>query len=155
MALRISTGLRNGLLDSGDFKTLMDTGVMRIYSGSQPADADTAESGTLLLEVSVDAGTFVADTGSGSTNGISFGAAAASGVLAKAAENWQGVGVTDGSAGWFRFYDATRTTGASSAAVRFDGSCGTSGSQLNMGSTTITSAATHTVDSFQVTLPAS
>ncbi len=37
MALRLSTGLRNMLLGTASFKTIMQNGVIRIFPGVQPA----------------------------------------------------------------------------------------------------------------------
>ena len=52
MTIKQSTAMRTYLLGTDDFKTLFDYGWLHIYSGTQPADADTAESGDLLMEVS-------------------------------------------------------------------------------------------------------
>ncbi len=134
--------------EGGSFKDVMRDGVLGIYSGGQPADADTAESGTLLVLVTVASGAFVADA---VDNGLEFGAAA-SGVIAKNASVWSGVGLVAGTAGYFRFWDNGYTTGASTTELRFDGSVGTSGAQLNMSSTTIAVSATTTIDTFTVTL---
>lgn len=157
MALRISTGFRTALLGhgsgaNGSLKDLLADGVIGIFSGSQPADADTVESGTLLVLITESSGAF---TGGVATNGLEFGDAAA-GVIAKASgEVWSGVGLVTGTAGWFRFYDNGYVTGASSTEIRFDGSVSTSGAQLNLSSTTITLSATHTIDAFTITMPAS
>ena len=144
MARKFSTGLRNGLLGGTTddcFQELMALGFLDIYSGGQPADADTAESGTKLVAITVDSlGT-----------GLSW-ADAVAGVCAKAAEVWSGVGLVAGTAGWFRFYAAAHTLGVSTTAIRFDGSVGTSGAQLNMSSTTIAVGATTTIDTFTITL---
>src|SRR5688572_30209971 len=48
MALRISKGLRNFLLVGGSLKHAFAGGKLLLYTGSQPADADAAVSGTLL-----------------------------------------------------------------------------------------------------------
>ena len=136
----------------GSIRDVMMDGVLRIYSGSQPATADTAVAGTLLLEISVSAGAFVAGA---FDNGLEFGDAA-SGAIAKAsAETWQDTGIASGTAGWFRFVgNATDAGAASTTLPRIDGSVGTSGADLNMSSTSITSGATYTIDTFQLTLPA-
>jgi len=151
MARKFSTGLRNAILGGvtdGSFKDMMQDGVLGLYSGGQPADADTAESGTLLVLITE---TSLAFTGGVATNGLEFGNAAA-GVIAKDATVWSGVGLVAGAAGWFRFWDNAYTTGASTTELRFDGSVGTSGAQLNMSSTTIAVGATTTIDTFTVTL---
>lgn len=152
MALRLSTGLRNELLGTNSFKSIMGNGVIRVFSGVQPSSADDAEAATLLLEITVSSGTVTAGT---ATNGLTFDAPA-DGALSKAAsEVWSGAASTTGTAGWFRFYANDLTTGASTTAARFDGSVSTSGAQLNMSSTAITAGATTTIDSFTVTMPAS
>lgn len=155
MAFRLSTGLRNKLLGDGstdkDFKNLFANGILKIFSGSQPADADTTESGTLLCTITLASGAF---TGGVSTNGINFGTASAGAIAKAAAETWSGVVASTGTAGWFRFYANDATTGASTTAARFDGAIATSGAELNMSSTSLTSGATTTITSFSVTFPA-
>lgn len=148
MTVRLSTGLRNKMLDGGSgggIKGALDLGFINVYSGAQPATADTAASGTLLGTVSVNA----------SGTGLTFDAAA-SGVIAKAAaEVWRFNGAADGTAGWFRFYPAAGTpSGASTTEARIDGAIGTSGSDLNLSNITITTSAPNTIDVFQFTLPA-
>ena len=157
MALRISTALRTALLgaatgDNGSFKDLMADGIIEIYSGSQPADADTAESGTKLVRITVASGAF---TPASATNGLEFGNASGGSIAKASGEVWSGVGLVTGTAGWFRFYDNDYDTGAGTDKVRFDGSVATSGAQLNLSSTTITLSATLTIDAFTVTMPAS
>ena len=51
-------------------------------------------------------------------------------------------------------YANAYTTGASTSAVRFDGSVASSGAQFNMSNTTVTEGGTSTVDSVVITLPA-
>ncbi len=161
MAFRLSTGLRNllmaqasGSLVGAGFGTLFLDGVIYVYTGSQPATADLAETGTNILIITESGGAF---TPSSPTNGLEFEDDPASGELEKAAaETWQGIGIGGGgTAGWFRFYANDRIQGASAVSVRFDGACGTSGTELIMSSTTIVVDATTTIDTFKVTIPAS
>jgi hypothetical protein len=135
----------------GSLKDIFHDGVLRIYSGSQPAGPDYAVSGTKLLEISESAGAFVHGAFG---NGLEFGAAAA-GVIAKdTGETWQGTGIAAGTAGYFRLCaNPTDDGSASSSLPRIDGSVGTSGADLNMSTTTITVGATYTIDAFQFTLP--
>lgn len=135
----------------GSLKDIFKDGVLRIYSGSQPTSPDSAASGTLLLEISEDAGAFAAGA---FDNGLEFGDAA-SGAIAKATgETWQDTGLAAGTAGYFRFVGNAADTGAASTSLpRIDGSVGTSGADLNMSSTGVTAGATYTIDSFQFTLP--
>lgn len=51
MALRLSDGLRNFLMDGGSFKQAFSGGELLIYSGSQPATANAALTGTLLATI--------------------------------------------------------------------------------------------------------
>ena len=132
------------------FKDVFRNCVIRIYSGSVPADADADEgAGTLLLEISKDS---VAITPGTATNGLNFDAIAA-GVLSKNADTWSDVGIDTGTAAWWRMYDNGRITGASSAAKRCDGLVGTSGVTLILSSTSIVLGATTTLDTANFTMP--
>jgi len=137
--------------EGGSLKDVMRDGVLRIYSGSQPATADAAATGTLLVEVTVASGAFVAGAFG---NGLEFGDSA-SAAIAKDASVWSGVGLAAGTAGWFRLCANATDAGALSTTLpRVDGSVGVSGADLNMSSTTIAVGATYTIDSFTLTLPA-
>lgn len=89
-------------------------------------------------------------------NGLNFGTAAA-GVLGKhLTETWSGVAAASGTAGWFRHLSPIADSGlvdSTESQVRLDGAISTSGSQLNMSSTTITATATQTITAYPVTLP--
>lgn len=125
-------------------------GVMRIYTGSQPADADTAPSGTLLLEITKGSGEFGAGF---TTNSLEFDEPT-TGVLGKKdADTWSDAGLATGTAGWFRYFANDFDTGAS--ALCFDGAVATSGAELNLSSTAIVLGATTTIDEFEITMPAS
>jgi hypothetical protein len=157
-ALRLSTGLRNRLLEGTQgFKQLFADGVMDIYSGTPPANADATESGSLLVRITVGSATCgTGGTGGGTagTNGLDFGTAGA-GAISKSAATWSGVGLANGEAGWWRFYDTNIVQGTGGATdIRMDGVCGVSGADLNMSDLTVASAATITIDTFSITLPA-
>ena len=128
-------------------------GVIDIYSGVQPATADAVETAgaVLLARVTLASGAFTPGV---STNGINLDVAAAGAVSKAVAEVWSGVGLADGTAGWFRFYDNAVTTGASTTAIRMDGQIATSGGEINMSNTNIVTLGTTTIDGFVVTLPA-
>jgi hypothetical protein len=51
MTLRLSTALRDFVNNHGSLKDALHDGEIRIYTGSQPATADTAPSGTLLCTI--------------------------------------------------------------------------------------------------------
>jgi hypothetical protein len=147
MALSLSTGLRNGILDANPLNTLLAQGEIRIFSGSGPSTADDTETGTLLVTI---------NTVTGSGFDCSFKDTAASGVLSKQTNTWDGVAVATGTAGYFRYCASTSDAGGTSTTeVRIQGAVATSGAELNMSSTSITSAATTTIDTFDITMPAS
>ena len=135
----------------GSFADIFRQGIIRIRTGTQPADADTTESGTLLVEISQASAAFVADT---FANGLNFGEVSEGTLAKESGETWSGVAGNTGTAGWFRFYANDVDTGASTTAIRFDGSVATSGAQLNMSNTTITSGGTTTIDTVSIPLPA-
>lgn len=136
----------------GALRDVFQHGVLKIYSGSQPAGADSAATGTLLLTVSVSSGAFAHGA---FTNGLTFGDAASGAIDKAAGETWSGAAVASGTAGWFRFVaNPTDSAAASTDLPRIDGNIGTSGADLNMSSTTITAGRTYTIDDFTLTLPA-
>ena len=136
----------------GAFVDLFRNCIVDVFTGSQPVSADSAETGSKLLSITLSSGAFTAGS---PVNGINFGEVA-SGVLHKeAGEVWSGVGLVTGTAGWFRFYANDYVLGASLTAIRMDGGVATSGSQFNLSNTAITVGGTTTVDSVSLTLPAS
>jgi hypothetical protein len=56
MTLRFSTALRNQILASQGLKQAMSNCVLKVYTGSQPASADAAPTGTLLCTYSASSG---------------------------------------------------------------------------------------------------
>jgi len=143
MALRLSTGARNGLLGASGLETLFNGGKIRIYSGAQPASADYAETGSLLVTITTTSGT-------GATSGVVFGTAA-NGVIPKEASVWSGVIAAAGNAGWFRLYGTAGTTGSSATEVRMDGNVGVSGSDLVLANPALVLNAILTLDQFSLT----
>lgn len=133
------------------FKDAFRNNVIRIYSGAAPANADAVETGVLLLKLTKSSGAVVAGT---ATNGNNFDAIA-TGVLSKDSNVWSGVGLADGTAGYFRMYDNGEITGSSTSSKRCQGTCGTSGTNFVMSSTSVVTGATITLDTFNVTQPAS
>lgn len=56
MALRQSKGARNFKLQFGSLKQALQNGEIRIFTGTQPASADDAETGTLLVKLTNNGG---------------------------------------------------------------------------------------------------
>lgn len=147
MSLKISTGLRNKMLDNNSLKATLAGGFVKIYSGTVPADADTAIAGgnTLLCTVSVNS------TGTG----VTFATAASNGVLLKnASEVWSGVNAASGTATFYRHVTASDTGASSTTEARIQGTIGLAGTDMVLTSTTLSSGATQTLDYYAVNLPA-
>lgn len=143
----IGAGVNGGSMDE-----ILRNGIIEIYTGTQPANADLAETGTKLLRITISSGAFVAGT---ATNGLNLADATDGATEKESAEVWSGVGLADGTAGWFRYFGNDYVTGASSTAERFDGVCGVGTGELRMSSLTIADGATTTVDTGSITQPAS
>ena len=84
--------------NEGSLRELFENGILHIYSGSQPADADSAETGTKLVEITIASGAFVPGSPG---NGLEFEAPISGKIGKKASETWSGVGIVEGTAGWF------------------------------------------------------
>ena len=130
MALGINATIRNSMLNA--IRDAMDAGagaaLIRIYDGSRPATGGTAT--TLLAELTC--------TDPSAAN-------AAAGVLTLSAITQDASANATGTATWFRVVDST-------AAHVFDGNVGTSGSDLNLTTTSI--VATQPVSITSATLTA-
>lgn len=109
----------------------LNNGYLRIYDGSQPANADTAISTQVLL----------AELRWGAT---AFGAAANGVATANAITPDSSANAT-GNASWFRALESDGTT------VVFDGSAGTSGANLNLNSVAISAGAAVSVSGYTYT----
>jgi len=146
MSLKVSTGLRTQLLDTGSLKSILDGGSIKIYSGTVPSTADAAldPANTLLCTVTV---------ASGST-GLSFDTAASEGVLSKPSLTvWSGVNAATGTASFYRHVASADDGTASTTQPRLQGAISTYGAELNLTSTTLTSGATQTIDYYSVAIP--
>ena len=144
MALKMSTGLVNKLLDTGSLKSVLNLCFIDIYTGAQPGDANDAPTGTKLVTIS---------NASGAT-GLTWEATATDGILEKTAgETWSGVAVASANAGWFRIRLAADGLGSSTTDPRIDGQIANSGAQMNIPNVVVTSGGTFVVSNGSVTLP--
>ena len=145
MTLKVSTGLRNKLLDTGPLRTIMAGGLIKIYSGTAPASADDAIGGgnTLLCTVSVNS------TGTG----VTFDTTATNGTIAKnPSETWTGVNVAAGTASFYRLVAAADDGTSSATQARIQGDIGLAGADMNFTSTSLSLSATQTIDYYVVAL---
>ncbi len=62
MTIRLSTALRNNIVGPKGVGATFANGIVEIRSGTQPATADSAATGTLLGTVTLASGTFTAET---------------------------------------------------------------------------------------------
>ena len=137
----------------GSLNDLFKHGVLHIYSGDQPASADLIETGTKRLEISAGGVTHVPATG---LYGLEFEDDPSSGSLAKlSGQSWEDDALNTGTIGWFRFYNQAAVVGASTTAIRFDGSVALSGAQLNVASIDVTQGVAFVINSFNLIVPAS
>lgn len=128
MALGLNATLRNNMLD--EITTRAGTSaLLRIYDGTRPATGGTAT--TLLAELTC--------------NATAFAAAASGGVLTLNAITDDTSANATGTATWFRIVQSNGTTHV------LDGNVGTSGSDLNLNTTSITSGDNVAVSSFTIT----
>jgi hypothetical protein len=122
---------RNAALDA--FTALLNSGKLRIYSGTKPTDGDTALSGnTLLAELTFGA--------------TAFGASSAGVATANAITSDSSADAT-GTATFFRAFKSDGTTAV------FDGTVGTATSDLVLNTVSIVAAAVVAVTSFTLTEP--
>lgn len=126
MALAYSTTLRNARLDAIT-TAAGNAALLRIYDGTRPASGGTAT--TLLSEL---------------TCGTPFAAAASGGVLTLGSITQDSSANATGTATWFRIVTSGGT-------FVLDGNVGTSGSDLNLTTTSIVSGQPVSVTSFTIT----
>ncbi|HVV71270.1 MAG TPA: hypothetical protein VHI52_07205 [Verrucomicrobiae bacterium] len=126
MALGYVTALRNSRMDA--ITTAIGTsGLLRIYSGTRPATGGTAT--TLLAELALSS---------------AFAGAASGGVLTANSITQDSSADNTGTASWFRLCKSDGT-------AEVDGDVGTSGSDLNLTTTSIVSGQPVSVTSFTIT----
>ena len=129
MAISYSTTIRNAMLDAIT-SNVGTTAKLRIYSGTRPANVAASITGTLLAELTCNA---------------TFAPAASGGVLTLNMITQDSSADASGTATHFRLWNSAGST------AMLDGDVGTSGSDLNLTTTTITIAQPVSVTSFTIT----
>jgi len=257
MARRLSTGMRDYLLAEGPVRKALEDCVVKIYTGSAPASADDAVTGTLLAIITKSGGTVSADErstprvykitipnatlgntvkinvtvdgvgptthtftitasedtdtkvakkvaqmlsdipqllaiadqdatgpaalwvqgridgldltladGGGTTTAtvtakqaavrqdtLQFGPSSG-GSMPKNSDVWSGTVLVNGVAGYFRIVTSNDDGTLSTTQLRIQGSCSTSGAELNLSNLSLVATETHTVSNYAVSLPA-
>lgn len=140
LQFRITNAVAKAMADA--FTTALDAGtaaLLRIYDGTIPTDADTAVGAQVLLaELTMSATSFGA-----ATDGNPGGLITANSITSDSSAN------ATGTASWFHLI--TQSGGTSIAM----GSVGTSGCDLNLNTTSITSGSAVAVTAFTITMPES
>jgi len=131
MALQFSVSVRNARLDAVE-STIGTSAILKVRSGSAPADCATADSGTVLATVSLPTDWMAAASG---------GAKAKSGT-------WQDASAdATGTAGHFRLYASDGTTCHAQGTITATGG----GGDLTVSNTSFASGQEFTVTSFTLT----
>lgn len=75
MALRMSKALRNFINSGGSLRQALNGGKVKIFTGAQPAAADDAESGTLLVTITKSGGAHTSEVQATGTVALTAGTA--------------------------------------------------------------------------------
>jgi hypothetical protein len=131
MAIQMSTAVRNARLDAIE-STIGTTAILRIRTGAAPANCGTADSGTVLAEMTLPS---------------DWMAAASSGSKAKAG-TWQEISANAaGTAEHFRIYDSGGTVCGLQGTV----TATSSGGDMELDNTSIATGQQVTITSFSLT----
>lgn len=130
MAMQFSTAVRNARLDAFE-TTTGATAKLRILTGTQPANCGTAETGSLLCEITLPS---------------DWLAAASGGTKAKLG-TWSGTASGAGTAGYFRIVDNAGTTCHQQGNITIT----SGGGDMEIDNTSISNGQTVTVTSYTLT----
>lgn len=131
MAIQLSVAVRNARLDSIE-TTIGTSAILRIRTGTAPANCGTADSGTVLATITCPTDWLAAaSSGSKSISGT-----------------WQDLSAdASGTAGHFRLYDSAGTTCHLQGTVTATGG----GGDMEVSSTSFTAGQSFTVNTFTLT----
>jgi hypothetical protein len=127
MAIQYSTTVNNAKLDQIE-STIGTAPLLKIRTGSAPANCGTADSGTALVSVTLPS---------------DWMAAASAAAKAKSG-TWSGTASNTGTAAHWRLYDSSGVT------CHMQGTFGTSGTDMIGDSTSFTAGQTFTVNTFTI-----
>jgi len=131
--MRLAVARRNEALDA--IRDNANSGILRIYSGTRPTDADTSLSGnTVLAELVLNATAF---------------AAASGGVLTANAITQDASANASGTASFARLFQSDGTTVFGDLSVSASGG----GGEIQFATTTFTAGVAVSISSFTITFP--
>lgn len=133
MTVQWSTTLRNALLDQWE-TTVGTSAVVKIFTGSAPANCGTADSGTKLVEFDL---------------ASDWASAASSGSKSLSSTPISATAAGTGTAGYYRIYESTATTCHEQGTVTVTGG----GGDMTIDNTSITSGQTVKITSWTKTAP--
>lgn len=133
MAMQLSTAVRNALLDVIE-TTVGATAILRMFSGSPPANCAAASTGTQLAQMTLPA---------------DWAAAASGGTKAKSG-TWQDASAdATGTLGYWRLFDSAGTTCHAQGTITATGG----GGDMTVDNTSAASGQPITVNTFTLTAP--
>ena len=130
MTIKLSTGVRNARIGAVE-SAIGASAVLKIRTGTVPANITDADSGTVLVSITLPA---------------DWLGAASAGVVTKLG-TWQGTGAAAGTAGHFRIYAADGTTQHMQGTVTITGG----GGDMTLDNTSIAVSQTVTISGFSLT----
>lgn len=154
MATSYSTGLVNAWLENKGFAEILANGVIEIYSGTRPVNADAAipDPTKLLGTVTKNGGAFTPGV---ATNGLNFGTPTDKTIDKSPEEVWMFTAIKSGTATWFRHKGNATDGGASSTTLpRIDGSISAFGGDAVLSETVLVEGNVYTQSRCRFTFPA-
>lgn len=148
MSLQISNGAKERVMPT--LAAVFERGHIQIYSGTQPATADQAPTGTLLARVTLN-GLPVENN----NHGLFFQVEGPY-LIKPPLAVWRMVVLASGAAGWWRLVAADETGGPSYVHARIDGAIGidpSSNAEMILPSLALVAGTAHNFDSFFYSIP--
>lgn len=137
MALGLSEGAADKMLDTVFLQVMFDSGEIEIRDGTRPSSANDVPTGTVLATFPVPADSFVAVSAKTIVGQVPFSETSAD---------------ATGVATWFRLKASGDTGASSTTEARIDGDVAASGSDLNLSTTSITITDQVTITQFDLSL---
>lgn len=154
MATRSSTGFVQSILGPHAFEQLFMDACIEIYSGEQPANADSGVTGTLLARVTKDGAAWSEGSASGGLRFTRSGRYA----YKDPAHTWILKGIATGTAGWWRLRGNAPDAGVANVTLpRIDGAVRADGSdtpgELTLSGLDITPATNTAINHWWYAIP--
>lgn len=146
--ISLSTGLVRSMMTAHGFLSMMERGVIDVFSDERPFGADAATPGIPIARITQDGGAF--NPGSSPAYGLRLQESGELGVLTSQG-SWVLSGLSDGTPTWFRWYWAL--SDPKTASVFYPRIDGTVGQDLVLGTNFIFSGQSIQLDAVFMTIP--